>query len=126
MDSGTAATEALTATEPVDETVLAVASTTGFVTPGQKIYAQDASVVADGEWRTLREYVSNTSVTILDGLEVQKDSSDFIWSNAEVRPAFYDLVGVERIRLSFLHDGATGANVHIMAVVNFHDDYSSV
>ena len=42
----TAATEALTATEASGETVLAVASTTGFIA-GDYVYIQDADTLAD-------------------------------------------------------------------------------
>lgn len=113
----TADTEAMTATEPVGETVLAVASTTGFVA-GDTLYIQDASVVADGEWAKCQEIVTNVSINLIDGLTTQKDSADFIWNDADAFPGVQlDLTAVGRLRVVFQHEGATGANVHVKAIM---------
>ncbi len=110
-----AETEALTATEPVAETSLACASTTNL-TVKDDIYIQDASVVADGEWHKIVKVVSNTSITIDYGLAVQKDSSDFIWTEADIYPIPVNCAGFKRINVIVAHEAATGANLHIEAV----------
>lgn len=110
-----AETEALTATEPVSETVIAVASTTNF-TVGDIIYIQDAGTLADSEWAEVENVVTNTSVDIIDGLTNAKDSSDFLWDQAE-RFVLHlsDLAGISRVRVVVVHRAATGSDIHFKA-----------
>lgn len=116
-----AETEAMTATEPVAETVLACVSTTNL-TVGDWIYVQDASVVADGEWCKIVKVVTNTSITIAYGLANQKDSSDFIWTEADVFTAHINCEGLKRINVLIVHESATGANLHVLAEGVFATD----
>lgn len=116
----TADTEAMTATEPVGETVLACASTTGFVA-GDILYIQDTGTVADGEWGRCQEIVPNTSINLVDGLTNQKDSADIIWNDADVFVCQLDLTSVKRLRVVFQHEGATGANCHVKAIMTTGD-----
>lgn len=111
-----AETEALTATEPIAETVLAVASTSNL-SVGQEIYVQDASVVADGEWHKIENIVSDTSVDLVHGLTVAKDSSDFIFNQAERFDAYLDLTALARIKVYYVNRAATGSNSHIRATM---------
>lgn len=120
----TADTEAMTATEPVGETVLAVASTTGFVA-GDILYIQDTGTVADSEWAVCQEIVSNTSINLIDGLTNQKDSSDVIWNDADRWAIYVDLGAITRIRVVFQHEGATGANCHVKAIMVSLDSVTS-
>lgn len=112
----TADTENMTATEPVSETVLAVSSTTGFVA-GDLLYIQDTGVVADGEWARCQEIVPNTSINLIDGLTNQKDNADVIWNDADVFVSQLDLTAVGRVRVVFQHEGTTGANCHVKALM---------
>lgn len=112
----TADTEAMTATEPSSETVLAVASTTGFVA-GDNLYIQDTGTLADSEWAKCQQIVTNTSIDLIDGLTNGKDSSDVIWNDADVFVCQLDLTSVYRVRVVFQHEGATGANVHVKALM---------
>jgi hypothetical protein len=114
--STTASTEAMTATEPVGETVLAVASTTGFVA-GDNLYIQDTGTLADSEWGKCQEIVTNTSINLIDGLTNEKDSSDVIWNDAEIFVFDRVLTAVGRIRVVFQHEGSTGANAHVKAIM---------
>lgn len=116
-----AETEAMTATEPIAETVLACASTTNL-TVGDWIYVQDASVVADGEWHKIVKVVTNTSITIAYGLAVQKDSSDFIWTEADVFSAYINCEGLKRVNVLVIHEAATGSNLHVLAEGVFASD----
>lgn len=116
----TADTEAMTATEPQGETVLAVASTTGFVA-GDRLYIQDTSVVADGEWGLCQEIVTNTSINLVDGLTNQKDSADVIWNDADRFICKLDLTSIARIRVVFMHEGAVGANCHVKGLMSTGD-----
>lgn len=109
-----AETEALTATEPVAETAIACASTTNLVVDDY-IYLQDASVVADGEWHKIVKVTTNTSITIDYGLAVQKDSSDFIWTEADVFKVLVDCSGLKRVNVLVVHEAATGSNLHVLA-----------
>lgn len=111
----TADTEAMTATEPVGETVLAVASTTGFVA-NDYLYIQNTTV-GNGEWARCQEIVSNTSINLIDGLTNEQTSSSVIWNDADVIPIQISLLSEARIRVVFQHEGTTGANCHVKAMM---------
>lgn len=113
---GTPDTEAMMATEPGGETVLAVASTTGFVAEDQ-LYIQDTGTLTDSEWALCQEIVTNISIDLVDGLTNAKDGADVIWNDAEIFVCNIDLMAITRLRVVFLHEGATGANVHVKAMM---------
>ena len=117
-------TEAMTATEPVGETVLAVASTTGFAV-GDLLYIQDTTTLADSEWAYCKTFVANTSINLIDGLTVQKDSADVIWNDATVRAITISLESIESFRVVWTHEGATGANGHVKALAITYDSDTS-
>lgn len=112
----TADTEAMTATEPAAETVLAVASTTGFAA-ADVLYIQDTGTLANSEWGRCQEIVTNTSINLIDGLTNAKDASDVIWNDADIFICQLDLTAVGRVRVVFQHEGATGANCHVKALM---------
>jgi hypothetical protein len=118
-------TEAMTATEPVAETVMAVASTAGFAAEDE-LYIQDTNTLADSEWAKLSSLVSNTSLTLIDGLTTQKDNADVIWNDASKFVVNLDLNGIESYRVVWIHQGATGANGHVKALAIHHDSDSIV
>lgn len=115
-NNGTADTEAMTATEPIGETSLAVASTTGFVA-GDILYIQDTGTLADSEWARCREIVTDNSIHLIDGLTTAKDSADVIWNDANIFVCQVDLSAVGRLRVVFQHEGTVGANVHVKALM---------
>lgn len=117
-------TEAMTATEPAGETVLAVASTTGFVAE-DLLYVQDTGTLANSEWAECQEIVSNTSINLVDGLTTQKDNADVIWNDASKFIVSLDLNGVESFRVIWMHEGATGANGHVKALAITYDSDNS-
>lgn len=119
----TADTEALTATEPAGETVLAVAATAGFVA-GDYVYIQDTGTLADSEWGRLQEIVTNTSLNLIDGLTNGKDASDVAWNDAEIFVTQIDLSAVGRLRVVFQHEGATGADCHVKALMVTGDSFA--
>lgn len=112
----TAVTEPFTATEPVGEKVCAVTSTTGFVATNE-VYIINTTI-GNGEWTKIEQIVSNTSIDLLDGLTTEQTAaaSDF-WSDAEKFTAQLDLTAIGRLRVIFQHEGATGANVHVKALM---------
>lgn len=116
VDNGTAASEDMTATEPVGETVLACASTTGFAAL-DNLYIRDAGTLADSEWAKCKEIVTNTSIDLIDGLTNEKDSSDAIWNNCDLWNIPINLMGVGRLRVVFMHEGAVGVNCHVKALM---------
>lgn len=113
-------TEAMTATEPAGETVLACASTTGFAVEDE-LYIQDTNTLADSEWAKCKTFVSNTSINLIDGLTTQKDNADVIWNDASKWVVSLDLNGIESFRVVWQHEGATGANGHVKALAITHD-----
>lgn len=116
--------ETLSGSESVGATVLEVASTTGFAVEDQ-LYIQDTSVVADGEWAELRTLVTNTSITIIDGLTNAKDNADKIFNDASKFICGLDLNGIESYRVLWVHEGATGANGHVKVIGSHYDSDSS-
>lgn len=116
-----AATEAMTATEPVGETALACADTTGF-TVGDTIYVQDTGALANSEWHRIIKIVTNTSVNIDYGLAHEKDNSDVLWTEADIFTAYVNCEGVKRVNVLAVHESATGANLHIIAEGVFATD----
>ena len=116
-----AETEAMTATEPQAEVVLACASTTNLVVE-DLVYIQDASVVADGEWHQIVSVDANVSITIDYGLAVQKDSSDFIWTEADEFHIKIDCEALKRANVLVVHEAATGSNLHVLAEGVFATD----
>lgn len=119
----TASTAAMTATEPIGETVLAVAATTGFAA-FDKLYIQDSGTLADSEWGLCQEIVTSTSINLVDGLTNGKDSADVIWNDADIWTCQLDLTSIGRIRVLFVHEGAVGANSHIKAIMSTGDSIS--
>lgn len=107
----TAATEALTATEPAAETSLACASTTGFAVH-DIIYLQDTTTLAASEWARLENVVTDTSLELMDGLTTQKDSADVAWGSAEIVDFDIDLAGVSELRIVAIHRETNGSNWH--------------
>ena len=109
-DTVAAVTEALTATEPVGEVVLAVASTTGISIDDQ-IYIINTTL-ASSEWARVDDVVTDTSVTILYGLTTEQTAAaSDIWTQAERHTSYVNLTGVNRLRGSVVHRAATGSNI---------------
>lgn len=118
-------TEAMTATEPAGETVLACASTTGFAVEDE-LYIQDTGTLADSEWAECKTFVSNTSINLIDGLTTQKDNADVIWNDASRWWVSLDVQAIESVRVVWTHEGATGANGHVKVVGTTYDSDSIV
>lgn len=113
-------TEAMTATEPVGETVLACASTSGFAVEDE-IYIQNAAVVASGEWNKLRSIQTNTSLTMVNGITNPQDATSIIWNDASKYIVKMELESIQSFRVIWTHEGATGANGHIKGLASFWD-----
>lgn len=114
-------TEALTATEPVSETVLAVASTTNL-DASDFIYVKDETSVATSEWHQIVAISSNASVTIAEGLAVEKVADDDIYDQAQRWAVGMDFAGISRIRLLVVHQGATGSDWRVYATMTAATD----
>ena len=119
-------TEAMTATEPIGETVLACASTTGFTTadPDAQLYIQNTTL-ADSEWAQLSSFVANTSITLIDGLTTQQTNTSVIWNDASRWQVYLDLNAMESFRVVWIHQGTTGANGHVKALAITYDSDGS-
>ena len=107
-----AETEVLTATEPIAETVLALASTTNLVVGGL-IYLADDTGVAESEWAEIVAVVTNTSITIMDGLIVAKVADDDVYTQAQRFSALVLCDGLKRIRAVVVHQAATGSDIRV-------------
>ena len=121
----TADTEALTATEPIGETVMAVTSTTGFVATDH-LYIKHTTL-ASSEFAKCQEIATNSSITLIDGLTTQQTAAaSTLWNDCDVVPVQIDLTGITRIRVVFQHEGATGANCDVKALMVTGDTYTVV
>jgi len=117
-----AETEAMTATEPVGETVLACASTTNFAVL-DTVYVQDSGVLANSEWHRVVRIVANVSVDIAYGLANEKDNADILWTKAEIFTVHLpDLGGLRRVNILVVHESGTGSNLHVLAAGVFATD----
>jgi hypothetical protein len=116
-----AETEAMTATEPVGETVLAVASTANIAV-GDWIYIQDTGTLANSEWHRVVSIDTNASVTIAYGLANEKDNADVIWTSADIFTAYINCEGLKRVNVLVVHEAATGANLNVVAEGVFATD----
>lgn len=113
--TGTAATEAFTATEPVDETVIAVASTTGF-TIGEQVYIQDTTL-AESEWRWIADLTTDTSITVDGAFEsAHALTTSIIWDSAEILTTLASIRPYNYLRAVYLNMGATAANSHVQSL----------
>lgn len=109
-----AESEGVNATEPVGETVVAAASTTNLAV-GDTIYIKDATSVETSEWHEIVAVVTNTSVTLMDGLAVEKESGDTIYDQAQRFSITVDCAGLKRIRAVVVHQAATGSDIRVKA-----------
>lgn len=121
-DPGAApATEALTATEPIGETSMACASTTGFAA-GNEVYVRDTTTEADSEWHVVDKVVTNTSIDLFEGLVTQKDSSDIIWGSAQTfRVPIPGNVG--HVKVYYSNEGASAPNTAVQVDVLVNTDF---
>jgi hypothetical protein len=116
-------TEAMTATEPVGETTLACASTTGFAVD-DLLYIQNTTL-ANSEWAECKTLVTNTNIQLIDGLTTEQTSSSVIWNDASRFVCALDLNSVESFRVVWSHEGATGANGHVKVMAITYDSDNS-
>lgn len=115
-NTGTPAIETMTATEPIGEIVMAVASTTGFAAR-DLLYIRDTGTLANSEWAFCRRIVTNTSIDLISGLTRAKDNADIIYNLSARFVVNLDLGSVGRLRVFFQHQGAAGADGHVKALM---------
>ena len=117
MVTGTPNSEALTATEPIGETTITIASTTGnYLNDGlQWMFILD-NTIGDSEMIKVVSAVSNTSITILDGLTNEHTTADVIYDFADSRAYYVDVYQKDRIRVTIdntLDNGGTTVHFRI-------------
>ena len=117
----TANPEAVTGTENAGATVIECASTTGY-TAQLPIYIKNGTL-ANSEWAFVQSIVANTSVTVQDGI-TNAQTGATLYNNADIFVAQLDLTAVGRVRVVFHHQGATGANVDVRAMMVTGDSIS--
>lgn len=104
--------EVFTATEPIDEKTIAVASTAGFA-PGDFIYIRD-TVPTDSEWAFIKEIVTDTSIILVDGLtKAHTLTTTTIFGSAQQWAFHINIQGIMRIRQLYQNEGADAANTHV-------------
>lgn len=112
--TGTTVSEVLTATEPQDETSIAMADASKFAAGGL-VYIRD-TVATDSEWAFVQEVdTTPAEFTILvDGLTTAHAlTTSAMFDLAEKFVAQISVKGVERIRCVYMNEGGTANNTHV-------------
>lgn len=113
--------EAVAGTEAIGDTTIEVSSTTGYGARTENIFFKN-STLGNSEWAKLVSIVSNTSITILDGLTNAQTGST-IWDQAERHVRLFDATGIRRIRLTVDQNyQATGPTVAVRASVTTYEN----
>lgn len=113
----TAAVEAFAATEPIAETVIAAASTTGFSARGEKLFILHTTL-ALSEWVVSKSLVANTSITLRNGIINAHAAADStLYTQAEEFSPNIILSGIKRIRL-VVDNNVSATGSHIVSAVN--------
>jgi hypothetical protein len=95
-----AADEALTATEPVGETTIAVASTTGL-TVNLPIFIRNTTTLGNSEFNEIITVTANTSIVLADGLTTEQTAAaSTIYTLAERRTVLLPF-GANRVRIVY-------------------------
>lgn len=108
--------------EAIGQTVIGVSATAGLVS-GTWCYIQDTTTEADSEWCYILTIVTDDTITIADGLAVAKDDADDSWSAAQVVGMNVHVQAYNRLRVLYVHQGATGANTAIWVTYSKATDY---
>lgn len=116
----------INASEAAAQTDLTVDAVTGLASR-DLIYLQDTNGGAPtgttgalgspetlSEWAYLRKAASTTA-TVRDGITNAKDSSDDLYNDATIASFLLDVTALSRVRVDFIHEGATGANCDVLA-----------
>lgn len=126
VNSGTPDSEVMTALEPIGEKVMAVGATAGFVAEDD-LFLFDIDTPANSEWNKCQEIVTNTSINLVDGLKTAKPvagSGSIIFNDTFVLPVSLDVTAWTRFRLLYIHEGTTGANGYIKALLTSWDSFT--
>ena len=111
VSNATPATEALTATEPVGETELAVTSSSGFAAE-DIVYIQNATL-ANSEWQLVQELATTpTRIILVDGLEFEQSATSTLWGSAQRFSVEINTEGIAEFRAVYMSEGGTAANTH--------------
>jgi len=105
--------------------VLSVATTAGK-TAGALIYLKDAAGgVTESEWNEVISVVTDDTVTVADALAFAKVATDdHMFTQASRWPHHLpDLSGYQRIRVVVHHQGATGSDWRVYAVLEAATDF---
>lgn len=106
----------LDATEGVGDTVIDTNVTTGFAA-GDVIYIQDVGTANLSEWNRCKSVEAGVSITLVDGLTRAAAINDVCVNDCDIFICALDLTAVTRIRVVFFHQGATGADCHVKALL---------
>ena len=109
---GTANTQVLGGSEAIGQTVLEVASTTGYLADETRWIFLEDNVVASSELLLLVSHVADTSVTIQDGLTNAHDTSDALFNIVDT---FNIVLPMSAVRVRIIYDNtydADGSTVH--------------
>ena len=116
--------EALDATEPVGETVIALTLTASFAAEDLVYFPN--STLADGEWGQIQEVATDASITLIEGLTNEQDIAALVLNDASRFVCALNLETVKAFRVIWTHEDATGANAEIKVLgVTYDSDNSA-
>ncbi len=109
--------------EAIGQKVIGVDATAGMAVE-EWVYIHDTTTEGDSEWCLIMTVVTNDTIEIVDGLAVAKDDADDTCSDAQVTALAVDVHGFNRIRVLYIHEGATGANNAIWVSYSLATDFA--
>jgi len=116
--TGTANTEAPSGSEAAGQTVIEVASTTGYVADETRWIFMEDDTVANSEMMLLVSAVTNTSVTVQDGTTNAHDGSDAMFNIADTYTVELP-TSANRVRIIYDNTfDVDGSTIHTLARVS--------
>lgn len=115
--------EALDATEPVGETVIALTLTATYVAEDLVYFAN--ATEANAEWAEIITVVTDATIEIMNGLTNEQASGTVVFNDATAFVCPLDLNANESYRVVWSHEGAVGANGAVLALAITHDSDNS-
>jgi len=114
--------EVLSGAEAQDATVLEVAATAGFAVGAKVLIKNVTTGAGNSDWGEIVAVVTNTSLTLKDGLKYAQDGSSIIYNEAFFANAMIPL-GFDRIR-AVVKSWGTGQTYYVKVVVTVTTEIS--
>lgn len=120
-ETGTPADETLDNNESAAATVIELTLTAGFVSRDE-VYFHHVTL-GSGEWALIASIVTDTSITLVDGLTNAQPTTSVVRGSAQKDMVTLNLTTHNRLRVLYFNDGGTASNTHIKATLTTWDTF---